>query len=315
VKRWWIQPLVRLLAAMSLPFVVPAVITGFIWALPGDPASLICPPHICGGTEALADRWNLNDGAIHFFLGWMSDAVRLDFGNSWRLHQGLPVLELLQTAIPATLSLIGIAAFMLIAGAVAATKGWLPRQIDPFLRVVGLVPALVLALAGAAFIELTFGFGSFSEGGRLARLLTGAAVLGFADGAFTGAALGSRATFELEANQRYVGMAVLRGESTQANTFPNVAPALIGQMRARIIHLLSGAVVVEVVLRIDGIGSLLWGGTLRQDFGVVLAAGTLFAVVSAGLLLLQAVLEAMVAIHVRRAPDGVRTDTPAEVCG
>ena len=100
----------------------------------------------------------------------------------------------------------------------------------------------------------------------------------------------------------YVAFAVLRGERPIENSLPNVAPALIGQVRARIVHLLSGAVIVEVILRIDGLGSLLWGGTLRQDFGVVLAAATLFAVVSSALLILQAVLETMVALQVRRAP-------------
>jgi ABC-type dipeptide/oligopeptide/nickel transport system permease component len=175
----------------------------------------------------------------------------------------------------------------------------------------GLIPALVLALAGAAFIELTFGFDSFSDTGKLTRLLIGAAVLGVADGAFTGAALGTRATFETERRQRYVGIAILRGERTLANTLPNVAPSVIGQMRARIIHLLSGAVVVEVILRIDGLGDLLWGGTLRQDFGVVLAAATFFAVVSSMLLLVQAALETAVALHVRKAPDSVRVEVPA----
>lgn len=311
MKRWWIRPLVRLFAACLLPFIVPAVITGFIWSLPGDPASLICPPSVCGGTEALAERWNLNGGPVQFFTGWMANAMTLEFGNSWRLHQGLPVLELLTEAIPTTVSLIGLAALMVMAGALLATKGWLPRALDPLLRFMGLIPALVLALAGAAFIELTYGFDSFSDAGKIARLFVGAGVLGIADGAFTGAVLGTRTTFETEAQQRYVGIAILRGERLIENTLPNVAPALIGQMRARIIHLLSGAVIVEVILRIDGIGDLLWGGTLRQDFGVVLAAATLFATVSAVLLVVQAVLETLVALHVRRAPSGVRLERQA----
>ena len=105
-----------------------------------------------------------------------------------------------------------------------------------------------------------------------------------------------------ENQQRYVGVAILRGERTLENTLPNVAPALVGQMRARVIHLLSGAVVVEVILRIDGLGDLLWGGTLKQDFGVVLGAATLFGAVSAVLLLIQAFVEIVVALHVRRAP-------------
>lgn len=306
MTRWWIRPLVRLLAAALLPLVVPAVITGFIWSLPGDPASLICPPNLCGGTEALAERWNLDGGPWQFFTGWVGHAMSLEFGNSWRLHQGIPVLDLLVEAIPTTATLIALATGMVMVGAVAAARGWLPSRADPVLRFVGLIPALLLALAGAAFIELTYGFDSFSGDGRIARMMVGAMVLGLADGAFTGAVLGTRSTFSTENQARYVGIAVLRGERRIHNTLPNVSPALIGQMRARIIHLLSGAVVVEVVLRIDGIGDLLWGGTLRQDFGVVLAAATLFAAVSSLLLVAQAVLETVVALHVRRAPSNVR---------
>ena len=53
---------------------------------------------------------------------------------------------------------------------------------------------------------------------------------------------------------------------------------------------------------IDGLGDLLWQGTLTQDFGVVLAAAFAFSVLSALLLLAQALIEIAVALHVRRAP-------------
>ena len=311
MNRWWIRPCVRVLAALLLPFVVPAVITGFIWSLPGGPASLICPPNICGGTEELARRWNLDGGALQFFFGWVADAWQYEFGNSWRLHQGVPVLELLEGAIPTTLALIALATAVVMLGGFMASTGWISRKLDPSLRVIGLVPSLVLALLGAAFIELTYGFDSFSSSGQLARLAVGAMVLGVADGAFSGSVLGTRAAFDSESRQRYVGIAILRGERTIENTLPNLAPALIGQMRARIVHLLSGGVIVEVILRIDGLGSLLWGGTLRQDFGVVLAAATFFAVVSSVLLVVQAALETAVALHVRKAPDSVRVEVPA----
>ena len=46
----------------------------------------------------------------------------------------------------------------------------------------------------------------------------------------------------------------------------------------------------------------MWGGTLLQDFGVVLACATGFAMLSAILLLLQAFVEVAVAIHIRRSP-------------
>jgi ABC-type dipeptide/oligopeptide/nickel transport system permease component len=81
-------------------------------------------------------------------------------------------------------------------------------------------------------------------------------------------------------------------------------PALAGQLRARVLQLLSAAVVVEVILRINGLGDLLWKAALLQDFGLVLPVATCFAVISSGLLLLQALIELAVARQVRRVPAG-----------
>lgn len=301
--RWWLRPAVRIAAALALPLLVPAIITALIWALPGDPASIICPPESCGGTEVLAERWNLDGGPLQFFFGWLAGALQGDFGASWRLQQGVPVAELLRSAVPNTLALMALALVPLTLGSVVGSRRWLLDLAAPVLQVVGLVPALVLSLVAAAAVTLSYGAASFGGEAELVRLLAGALVLGLADGALSGAVLGSRALFQSEETQRYVGVALLRGERRLPNTLPNVAPALAGQLRARVLHLLSGAVVVEAVLRIDGIGDLLWGGTLLQDFGVVLASATGFALISSGLLLVQALVEIGVAWHVRRAPE------------
>lgn len=302
MKRWWIRPVVRLVAALLLPLAVPLIITALIWMLPGDPASIICPPEACGGTGALAERWNLDRGPVHFFTSWLGGAVSGDFGNSWRLQQGVSVAELLGAAIPSTLALIGLAMVLVMAGALSGATGWIHQRFDPILQVVGVAPALVLSLIAAASVELALGADSFGDTGTLWRLLAGALVLGLADGAFAGAVTGVRGVFQRENAQRYVGIALLRGETRLSNTLLSVAPAMVGQLRARALHLLSGAVVVEVVLRIDGLGDLLWRGTLLQDFGVVLAAASGFAVVSAALLLVQASLEVLVAVQTRRTP-------------
>lgn len=302
MKAWWLRPAVRLIAAVTLPIAVPAIITALIWALPGDPAEIICPREICGGTDALAARWNLDGGPWKFFSAWVSSALSGDFGNSWRLQQGVPVAELLAEAVPTTSILILAGLVPLVLGAIGAATGIIPRRTDGISSLIGLVPAVVFALLCAAVIELNYGAESFNVEATRFRILMGALVLGFADGAFAGATAGVRALFRTERKQRYVGVALLRGERPLANMLPNVAPALVGQLRARVLHLLSGTVVVEVVLRINGIGDLLWGGTLLQDFGVVLAAATAFAALSGLLLLLQATTEIVVALVVRRAP-------------
>lgn len=299
---WWIRPGVRLLAAMVLPFAVPAIITLLIWALPGDPAEIICPPETCGGTAELAARWNLDAGPWKFFSGWVNEALTGEFGRSWRVEQGLPVRDLLDESVPTTLKLVLFAMVPLLLGSAGAATGVIPARADGVFAGVGLVPAVVFALLCSALVELNYGSSSFSDEANLLRLVLGATVLGLSDGAFSSAVSGVRSLFSSERNQRYVQIAVLRGEGPLSNMLPNVAPALAGQVRARFLHLLSGTVVVEVVLRINGVGDLLWAGTLLQDFGVVLAAATTFACISAALLVLQACIELAVALHVRRSP-------------
>ncbi len=295
--------MVRVLAALALPVLVPTIITLLIWSLPGDPASLICPAESCGSTEVLSARWNLDQGPQGFLSAWLGDAVQGDLGRSWRLQQGVQVNELIGDALPNTLILLALALIPLTIGTLRAALGPLPRGFGPVIQVLGLVPALVLALVAAAVVELRWGSASFGDAASWARLIAGALVLGLADGALSGAVGGTRALFEAEARQRYVGIALLRGEGVLGNTLPNVAPALAGQVRGRVLHLLSGAVIVEAILRIDGVGDLLWGGTLLQDFGVVLASATIFALISSALLLLQAMAEVLIALVVRRSPD------------
>ncbi len=302
MKVWWLRPLVRLLAALVLPFAVPAIITALIWALPGDPAEIICPPERCGGTEVLAARWNLDQGPWHFYVNWLSSAMQGDFGNSWRVLQGVTVRSLLEESVPTTTLLMALGMLPIVLGSIGAATGRLPARVDPALSAFGVVPAVIFSLFFAALIELRYGAESFDEHARMVRLGVGAVVLGLSDGALGAAVAGVRALFSAEEKQRYVGVAVLRGEGVLANMLPNVSPALAGQLRARLVHLLSGTVVVEVVLRIDGVGDLLWQGTLLQDFGVVLAAAGGFAFFSAFMLFFQAVVEILVSLHVRRAP-------------
>lgn len=298
------RPLVRLVAAVLLPLVVPAVITGALWALPGDPANIICPPETCDGTAALAERWNLHAGPVHFYTVWITNALQLDLGRSWTLMAGTPVFEEVMRAIPYTGFLVLFAAIPLVLGAVEAAVGLLPRRLDVVWQVVGLVPAVILALLVAAYTEITFGAFGSAESDRW-KLLLGGLALALSDGAMASAVAGTRATFEEEVKQRYVQIALLRGESAIGNALPNVLPALIGQMRGRLLHVLSGAVVVEVVVGLPGLGELLWAGTLKQDFGVVLAATFAFSAFSGLLMLAQALAEILIALFVRRSPAGV----------
>ena len=301
MKRWWVRPLVRTIAALALPLAVPLLLTLLLWALPGDPASIVCPPENCTGTEALAERWNLDQGPMHFFTEWIASAASGELGASWRMQAGVPVADLVYESVPNTLALIGLAFIPILLGTVLAALDVIHRRLDPVLHLLGLFPAVILAVIAAAWKVLTY----TEFGGETVALFLGAAVLGVADGAFSGAVTGTRSVASAERRQRYTGVGVLRGETELSNILPNMTPALVGQLRARILHLFSGAVVVEVVLKIDGLGDLLWQAALVQDFGLVLPVATVFACFSALLLLAQALAEAAVATWIRWSPSGV----------
>ena len=309
MKRWWIRPGIRMFVALLLPIFVPAIITLFMWALPGDPASIICPPHQCD-TAILSAEFNLDKGAWVFFSDWFSDALGFDFGRSWRVEQGIEIQDLLENAVPDTLLLLAFSLVPISLAALIGSFGWIREKWDPALIMSGIVPVVVFALISAAVVEINYA--GFEPGSDLekeanwVRLLMGAITLGFADAAFSGSLIGVRDTFTRENNQRYVGISILRGETVFSNTWPNVANALIGQYRARILHILSGLVIVEVIVGINGVGALLWKGTLSQDFGIVLASGTIFAVISAFLLILQSIAECFIALHIRRSPAHVQ---------
>lgn len=298
----WTRPTIRLASAGLLPFAVPAVLTATLWALPGDPAAIICPPAICTGGAELAARWHLDGGPTGFYTHWMVSALQGDFGNSWRMAQGTPVGELLWSSLPVTTVLVALAAIWMASPALLAGLGRLPRGADGVLRAVGLAPSVLLALLAAAFVEIRYG--ALSHDGWPAMLRVGLAslVLALADGATSQAVSTTRTVIQEEGKARYVGIATLRGEGALFNLLPNVLPGLAGYWRGRMLHLLSGAVVVEVILGVPGLGELLWDGTLLQDFGVVLAAAWAFSWMAAGLLLVQALVEVGVVAAVRYVP-------------
>jgi peptide/nickel transport system permease protein len=251
----------------------------------------------------MAKRWCMDAGPEHFYGCWFQSAIQGDFGTSIRVDTGREVNVLLWDALPVTTELMLLALLPVLAISVLAAAGKLPTRMDPLWQALGLIPSVILALLFAAAIAINFGAAAASEPlPRALSLLLGAVVLGVTDGTLAGAVVGTRAVFDEEMKQRYIQIALLRGESPLFNALPNVLPALIGQFRARVLHLLSGAVIVEVVLGISGVGELLWDGTLLQDFFVVLAAAWAFSLLSGALLFLQAAGEILVELQVRRAP-------------
>ena len=293
---WWVRPLVRVLAALSLPFVVPLVVIPILWALPGNPVTILCP--LCNEDEIapLIERWNLQS-PMSFYWAWLKEAFVGNFGEA---SDGQDVTAILWESLPSTGLVILIALLPTMVGMTLVALGKMSPKLDPLWQFLGAPPAVILSLISVASIVLTFG--PVQVDTWLLRIVVAGLILGVADGLLAAAIVGSRSTFETEIKQRYVGIAVLRGESVLSNTLPNILPALVGQFRGRLLHMLSGAVIVEVVLEVNGLGDLLFRATLQQDFMVVMATTWGLSVLAGAFLLVQGVVDIAVARHIRRAP-------------
>jgi len=279
--------------------------------MPGNPVDNLCPKDQCTeeSRQLLVEQWHM-DSPQSFYANWVSNAVQGEFGRS--SSQNDDVGKLLGRSFLTTALVIAIALVPVILASVLSALGWIPQRLDGLWQAIGLVPLVILALFAVAFITINFGPPPIDaiplwEPGRWAagdwfRVVLGGLVLGIADGVLASAILGTRSVFDAELNQRYIGIAVLRGESVFSNAMPNVTPALVGQLRGRVLLLISGSVIVEAVLQINGIADLLWGGAIKQDYFLVLAATSGFAVLSAALLFFQAASEVGVALWVRRSP-------------
>ena len=77
MKRWWIQPFVRIVSALSLPILVPVAITYVIFAMPGGPAEIICPSGKCSPEqiECLSKQLHVDKGAWNYFKFSMYRAI------------------------------------------------------------------------------------------------------------------------------------------------------------------------------------------------------------------------------------------------
>ena len=272
-------------------------------------------------------------------VGWLRNASRPSVAAASALGGGL--LALLTTGLLAylgTISALGALGSLFLLPVVVGTVAYIgvvmatesgrnPLELahefasylaESFAKFMGIAPAVILALFAIAYVTINYGPVFDAEHTMLdfimlrgpwpystpdfLRVLFGGLILGIADGVLSGALVGTRATFENEQKQRYIQISILRGESTLLNALPNVLPALIGQFRGRVLFMLSGMVVVETVLKIDGIGDLLWRGAIYADYFLVVAVATIFALVSTGLLVSQATGEVLVAMWIRRSP-------------
>jgi peptide/nickel transport system permease protein len=318
-RTWRTHPLTRftgsrLLLTLVTAFVVAMVVFFAVRAAPGDPALTVL-----GLQSTEADRvalrhvMGLDQPLIVQFFTWIGHAVTGDFGYSY--SQGRPVTAVILPALGNTLLLGGAASILAVliglAMGNAATSRWrgLRRMTDwieaVFLSAPQYTVALVLLICFAVLLPIfpAGGVSARGDGGPgdiAAHLLLPAIALALAPGAQLARSLktsiASLQSTELLPSLRARG---LSPASIAVHAHQNALPPMITVLGIQVGSMLGGALFVENIFSIPGLGALVVQAVTLRDYALVQAVSLLIAVIFIVVLLLADLLNALLDPRIR----------------
>ncbi len=309
----------RLLLLFPVLLIVGIVVFTLIHLTPGDPASVMLGREATQEQkDALREQLGLNEPILVQFVNWFGDALRLDFGDS--LFIGKPVTEaLLERAEPTgLLTLYSLTLSILIAipaGVIAAIR---PNSVLDRLL-------MVLSISGAAIPSFFFGIllillfavllGWLPSGGyvnfgddpitHLKYMALPTVTLGFSAAGLLARLV--RSTMLDVLNEDYVRTAYAKGLAQRhvilLHALRNAMIPVMTVIGISLAGMLGGAVVIETVFNIPGMGRLLVQSVTRRDFPVVQGAVMTVAAIEVFVMLLIDVLYVYVDPRVRYGSD------------
>jgi len=275
----------RILSVIPILTIVALIVFFLVHLTPGDPAAVILGP-AASITELERLRGEMGlDLPLHIRLfSWLSDVIRGDLGDS--LFMRKTVLEAFLDHLGPTLSLAlgGQLIAILIAiplGIIAANKrgSYIDRSVSVFSTLGVSIPnfllALIMVLLFSVWLSIlpVAGFRPLKMGLwiHIRYLILPALTLGIIQ-----AALLTRVTRSsmLEVlNSNYIKTAYAKGLKERAviikHAFRNAFIPILTVIGQSFTQLIVGAIVVEIVFNIPGIGQLLINAISRRDFQVI----------------------------------------------
>jgi len=305
----------RLIAAVPVLLIVSLITFVLIYFVPGDVSAELAGPG-AGKEEVARIRavYGLDRPFHERLLGWYAALVQGDLGQSVLL--GRSVTEAIIERLPITLSLTGLALLMSIVigiatGVLAAMRvnTWVD-QMTMTIALAGLsLPDFWLGLVMIYFFAVTLGVlptGGYVElsqdpVGWLRSMALPALALALTQVGLL--ARMTRASMLDVLRQDYMRTARAKGLPNRVvigkHALANVLIPVITVIGLSVGILLGGAVVIEQVFSIPGVGRLIIGGILRRDFPVIQGGLLLTAVIFVLVNILVDVLYAVVDPRVR----------------
>ena len=299
----------RLVSGVILIFVISIVAFGLLYIGSGDIARRILGQN---ATQEIVDRkaaeLGLNRPLYEQYWDWLTSAVQGDFGRSW--FSGQLVTQGVTSRLAVTLSIvIGatlIAAIIsVVIGVLAATRrGWIDRGLQ-FTSVLGFaIPGFLIALGlvlvfsinlkwfkATGYIPITTSFSGWMSSVTLP-------VIALAIGTIAAVAQQVRGSVIDALERDYVRTLRSRGlgmgRVVAKHVLRNAGGPALAVLAVQFVGLLGGAVIIEQIFALPGLGQLAVQATVQSDIpivmGLVIVTASIVVIVNLLIDLAQAAL-------------------------
>jgi peptide/nickel transport system permease protein len=290
----------RVALAVPLLLGMSVLIFGLMRLVPGDPAVAVlgykATPE---GIAALREAFHLDDPIPEKYLRWLGAVARGDLGHDFRQNE--PIGRMILDRLPVTLELTGLAALCtaligvplgLLAGGrrgggtdrAALAVGLIGVSIPDFW--LGIM--LILGLSLGAGLLPSGGWVPFAESPveNLVHLTLPALTLALSRAAVLGRL--TRAAVLDTMHRGFVQYARAKGLGERAILFrhvlPNAAIPIVTVLGLQVGYMLGGAIVVEMIFTLPGLGRMTLDAVLERNYPVVQSAvlviGAMFMLVN-----------------------------------
>jgi peptide/nickel transport system permease protein len=282
----------RVLSTVPVVFVVTFVVFGLILLIPGDPAITIAGPDATPEQiETIREGLGLNRPFIIQYFDWLGSALQGDLGTSLFTSRAVTTSIMESLPVTLTLTLTAILISLLISvplAIVSATRrgGWIDRLATVTSSIGIALPSFWLGLMLVLLFSITLGWLPATGYVPLAQdpaawlqhILLPALTLGVAAAAESTRQL--RGSIIEVLQQDYVRTARAKGLRTRMvigkHVLKNASVPLVTVIGLQVTLLLGGAIVVEQVFGVPGLGQVAISAVTTRDIpviqGVVLVA-------------------------------------------
>ena len=289
--------------------------------LPGDPTRVLLPrggtSNVTGAQElraSLLHQWGLDQPMTTRFVIYMGNLLQGNWGTSITLYQGTPVWDVILPRLATTLLLVGIATVLtmwlgLILGRIS---GWhRGKRTDVVITLVSLfgysMPAFWISLVLIFYLALVvplfpvYGQGTTGIATRDPLSLfvdelyhMALPVIAFVINNVAWFSLTLRGSLTDVLPQDYMVTAAAKGltekQQLHWHALPNARLPVVTAAALYFGWVVSGAIVVEYVFGINGLGQLTWNATVALDYPLLSA---IFLIATLGVVVANAVADVM----------------------